>query len=287
MNQMTPPDARIAIHCERLSVQGDGRPVLDAITLAVPRGAVVGLVGRNGAGKSTLLRCLVGLTAPGAGASSLLGCPSLALTDAVRGRLGYVAQTPDLFDWMTVHEHLETIGRAYPTWNDERILILAGRLGLQLGQSVRKLSGGDQQKLAVVLALAHAPDLLILDEPVSSLDPMTRREFMRALFIEHDADDGAPASAPTIVISSHLLGDLERVASHIAFLHDGRLQLFDSWDAMLEHYRLLPLAAADGFADAVVFRNRSQCLVDARRAPRAADSGHIGSLDALFVALNS
>jgi ABC-2 type transport system ATP-binding protein len=158
MNQMTPPDAGIAIHCERLSVQGDGRPVLDAITLAVPRGAVVGLVGRNGAGKSTLLRCLVGLTAPGAGASSLLGCPSLALTDAVRGRLGYVAQTPDLFDWMTVHEHLETIGRAYPTWNDERSLILAGRLGLQLGQSVRKLSGGDQQKLAVVLAHAHAPD---------------------------------------------------------------------------------------------------------------------------------
>lgn len=290
MKPTLPSDPDAAISCRQLSVNGDSGnpPILSAITLDVPRGAVVGLVGRNGAGKSTLLRCLVGLAVPSTGASMLLGCPSLALSDDVRGRLGYVAQAAELFEWMSVHEHLATIGRAYPRWSEERCVFLAARLGLPLGRSVRKLSGGDQQKLAVVLALAHDPELLILDEPVASLDPMTRREFMRSLFIDRAVDDAAaPLHAPTILISSHLLGDLERVASHIAFLREGRLQLFDTWDAILDHYRLLPLAAASTAGEGVVFRNRTQCLVDTRRAPACADTGHIGALDDLFVVLNS
>eukprot|EP01034_Spumella_vulgaris_P029776 gene29776-36871_t len=208
----------IRLRATGLTLRRKQLDVLHDISFDIPAGAVVGLVGRNGAGKSTLLQCLAGLVSPDAGSSELLGYPSLDLSDAVRERLGYVAQTPDLFGWMTVLEHLQTIGRAYPRWNEERCLALALRLDLPLSTSVSKLSGGDQQKLSVVLALAHDPDVLLFDEPVASLDPLTRREFMRAIF-----SGAEPARERTILISSHILSDLERVVSHVAFIRDGRL----------------------------------------------------------------
>lgn len=254
----------MAITANKLTLRGDSKNILDAVTLAIPRGAVVGLVGRNGAGKSTLLRCLAGLVEPDAGSSALLGCPSLRLDDAVRARIGYVAQTPDLFEWMTVLDHLQLVGRAYPRWDEERCLVLAARLALPIGGRVRDLSGGDQQKMAVVLALAHDPDLLLLDEPVASLDPLTRQEFMRAMFGNRD-DDGR-----TVIISSHILTDLERVVSHVAFMRGGRLQLFDTWDAMLEYLRLV-----DGK------------VVDIRDNPAAADRGRVMTLSELFAELNA
>lgn len=277
------------ICCQRLSVHYDSATVLRNINLNIPRGAVVGLIGANGAGKSTLLRCLVGLTAPSEGEASLLGCPSLVLNDEVRARLGYVAQTSDLFEWMSVYDHLKIIGRAYPNWNEERCLILAARMNLPLGRAVGKLSGGDQQKLAVVLALAHGPDVLILDEPVSSLDPMARRNFMRSLFIEDksNSDELGAATGPTIIISSHLLSDLERVVSHVAFLRDGELQIFEQWDATLDYVRLLPRDAPDVPVAAVLYQNRTHRVVDTRLIAGWTEQGSGMSLDELFVALNS
>ncbi len=292
MNQTIPSEQEDVIRCQQLSLRRDYSTILNGITMNIPRGAVVGLVGRNGAGKSTLLRCLVGLTAPSGGSAHLLGCPSLDLTDTVRARLGYVAQTPDLFDWMSVYEHLTSIGRAYPTWDETRCLVLAARLNLPLGCAVRKLSGGDQQKLAVVLALAHDPEVLVLDEPVASLDPMTRRDFMRSLFIEHGEQgerEELPTSTvePTILISSHLLSDLERVVSHVAFLRDGRLQLFDAWDAMLEHLRLVPRDTSAIPPSALICKNPAHCVIDTRHAPQWVNAGQALTLDELFVELNS
>jgi ABC-2 type transport system ATP-binding protein len=142
-----------------------------------------------------------------------------------------------------------------------------------------------------VLALAHDPDLLLLDEPVSNLDPMTRAEFMRSLFVDRSLgeEDGVPGSERTIIISSHLLTDLERVVSHVAFIRQGRLQLFEAWDAMLEHFRLISLLAVGLPASAVVCRNpgASQCVIDTRLAPHWVDAGRVLSLDELFVELNS
>ena len=265
--------------------------ILDHINLSIPRGSVVGLVGRNGAGTSTLLRCMVGLAEPTQGEARLLGCPALDLSDPVRERLGYVAQTPDLFEWMEVHEHLRAIGQAYPRWNEERCLVLACRLGLPMGGRVKNLSVGDQQKLAVVLALAHDPDVLLLDEPVSSLDPMTRNEFMRSLFVDRrlGEESGVQGTERTIVISSHLLSDLERVVSHVAFIRQGRWQLFEAWDAMREHLRLVPLPTLGLPAAAVVCKNPAagQCVIDTRLVPRWTDKGRVLSLDELFVELNS
>lgn len=272
-----------AIVANHLGLSRENTTILSDITLAIPTGAVCGLVGRNGAGKSSLLRCLAGLSEPTTGESFLLGCPSANLTDAVRERLGYVAQTPDLFDWMDVNEMIETIGHAYPRWTYDRAMALAASLDLSINRRVGDLSDGGQQKLAVVLALAHDPDLLLLDEPVASLDPLTRREFMRALF------GGDAQRERTVIISSHILTDLERVVSHVAFLRDGRLQLFEAWDTLLDHYRLQPACARGIPYEAVVsINNRSgDRVVDMRRAVADADQGRPLTLDELFVELNA
>ncbi len=273
----------LAITADKLTLLREQHTILDSISLAVPRGAVVGLVGRNGAGKSSLLRCLAGLGEPDAGTSALLGCPSRELSDAVRDRLGYVAQTPDLFDWMQGLEHLRLVGRAYSRWDERRCLALAAQLELPLATTVRELSGGDQQKLAVVLALAHDPDLLLMDEPVASLDPLARREFMRAMFGERESGER------TVIISSHILTDLERVVSHVAFMREGRLQLFDTWDAMLEHLRLVPADSPALPPEAVVMTRRGlqNVVVDTRRAAAWREQGRAMTLDELFLELNA
>jgi ABC-2 type transport system ATP-binding protein len=281
---MNPTDAAIAT--SRLNLVRGDATILKSITLDIPPGAVVGLIGRNGAGKSSLLCCLAGLAELSSGTAFVFGCPTSNLTDAVRERLGFVAQTPDLFDWMRAGEMLESLGRAYPRWSKQRVEALARLLDLRLDRKVRDLSGGDQQKLAVVLALAHDPDLLLLDEPVASLDPLTRREFMRALF---GAEGDESQRNRTIVISSHILTDLERVVSHIAFMRDGAIQLFEAWDTLLDYFRLQQADAHGIPSEAVVSVNRrsGERVVDMRRAAAGADDGRALTLDELFVELNA
>jgi len=222
----------LAVDIQALGLRYGDRTALDQVSIRIPAGSVVGLVGRNGAGKSSLLRCLVGLTVPSQGGSTVLGSPSLSLSDEVRARLGYVSQGGDLLGWLTVWQQIETLGSFYPGWDAGRARMLCERLSLPTGPKVSGLSGGDQQKLAIVLALAHDPDVLILDEPVASLDPLTRRDFMRLLF-EGDAQRQQPR---TVLLSSHLLTDLERVVSHLVFLREGRVQLQGAWDELQEQH---------------------------------------------------
>lgn len=220
----------LTIQAQGLSLRYGAKAALDAVNFEIPAGAVVGLVGRNGAGKSTLLRCLAGLTLPDSGHSALLGCDSAALDDATRERIGYVSQGGDLLQWLTVWQHIEYIGGFYKRWSAERARALCTRLVLDPKAKVAALSVGDQQKLALVVAMAHDPDLLLLDEPVASLDPLARRDFMRLLFEEE-----SPRAAPrTVLLSSHLLTDLERVVSHVIVLREGRVQLQGEWDALQE-----------------------------------------------------
>lgn len=279
------------ILAQDLSLRYSGHAVLSHVNLAVPRGATVGLVGRNGAGKSTLLRCLVGLSVPDNGHCELLGAPSLDLPDTVRERLGYVAQTPDLFAWLSGQAHLQRLGALYPGYSERRAIELAALLDLPLGTQARHLSLGDQQKLSVVLAMAHAPELLILDEPVASLDPLARRNFMRALF---DTRAGREAP-PTVLISSHLLTDLERVVSHLVFLQEGTVQVADEWDALAEHVRVLRLprdarlpSRGDGVLHSRVHRDGLRLVVDTRHATWSVHAGKPAlTLDDLFAELNT
>lgn len=316
MQTKTPVQSKhsYAVTCENLHFSYSFKSILQDVNLAIPHGAVVGLIGANGCGKSTLLRCLVGLQIPQQGQVKLFGTPALDMDDSVRERLGFVAQSADLFPWLTVEKHVKMIGQAYPKWRERRALELAIRLHLPMGREVSQLSGGDQQKLAVVLALAHQPDLIILDEPVSSLDPITRRDFMRSLFQDErpffadsiddfvdEANNSNADYAPTIVISSHLLSDLERVVSHVAFMRDGRIQLFEEWDAVLEFVRVLPKSQFHLPKALCIADNKEQVIVDIRSLKSnpnktaaltfniediiAAPTIH--GLDDLFIALNS
>lgn len=292
------PSPATAISAESLSWWHSSDLILKSINLQIPEGSVVGLVGRNGAGKSSLLRCLVGLTVPTSGSSSLLGSPSLDLPDSVRERLGYVGQTPDLFDWLDGEAHFKRMNELYANWDSRRALETALRLDLPLGQRANRLSVGDQQKLSVVLALGHDPDLLLLDEPVASLDPMARRDFMRAVFERRDALDDASVPPRTVLISSHLLSDLERVVTHVAFMREGQIQLFDEWDALVENLRLieLPVGDAEAHLSAIpvravlrrrVVQNTARIIVDTRLLDAPAAQSRALNLDELFSELNA
>lgn len=281
-----------AINVDHLSLAYGGVTVVNDVSFSVAPGSVLGIVGRNGAGKSSLLQCMLGLTVPQAGTANLLGCPSLALTDDVKARLGYVAQTPELFDWLRVHEQISLIGGLYPGWSEVRATALCRRFELPDDLRVRTLSPGEKQRLAIVLALAHQPELLVFDEPVSSLDPVGRRDFLRALF-EQESLNG---EAVTVVISSHLLEDLERVATHLLFLDGGRIQLMGARDELTEQIRTVFSDAALARGAGLIHSKRLndgtwQSVIDLRAysptaLPVAARMNALGLSD-LFVALNA
>lgn len=165
--------------------------VLSGLNWEVMPGQVVGLLGRNGAGKSTLLECLLGLREVDGGSVTVYGEDVAGLSEATRARIGYVPQKCDLFDWLTPRQLLDYFKTLYPRWNDAKVDALLLRWGFDAekqGKPIGKLSGGEQQRLSIIRALGPDPELLILDEPVSSLDPVGRRDFLRELIdsvIEH------------------------------------------------------------------------------------------------------
>jgi len=219
--------------------------VLAGLDWQIAPGQVVGLLGRNGAGKSTLLECMLGLREADGGSVALFDEDVAALSDAARGRIGYVPQRTDLFDWLTPVQMLDYFQAMYPRWNKAKVEGLLSRwdFGPQLrNKPIKRLSGGEQQKLAIIRALAPEPDLLILDEPVSALDPVGRREFLRELV------DQVIERGTTVVFSTHILSDLERVAFDLAFLKDGRIALQGQTDALLEGARriVVPVATLPG-----------------------------------------
>ncbi|WP_313703807.1 ABC transporter ATP-binding protein [Massilia sp.] len=219
--------------------------VLDKLDWQVMPGQVIGLLGRNGAGKSTLLECLLGLRELDAGSVHIYGEDVARLSDATRARIGYVPQKSDLFEWMTPRQMLGYFQALYPRWNTAKVDALLERWGfdaLMQNKPISKLSGGEQQRLSIIRALAHDPELLVLDEPVSALDPVGRRDFLRELI------DGVIERGTTVVFSTHILSDLERVALDLAFLRDGKIALQGRLDELLEGARRVvgPGALLDG-----------------------------------------
>ncbi|WP_457388991.1 ABC transporter ATP-binding protein [Roseateles sp. P5_E1] len=208
-----------------------GEAVLKALDWTLQPGQVVGLLGRNGCGKTTLLETLLGLREPQQGRVQLFGQDAARLDDAARARIGYVPQQSDLFESFTAAQLLAYFKSFYPRWNESRVEGLLSRWDIARDKPIRKLSGGQQQRLSIIRALAHDPDLLVLDEPVASLDPVGRRDFLREL-VDHVLDRGT-----TVVFSTHILSDLERVAFNLAFLSGGRIALQAPLDELLEQVR--------------------------------------------------
>lgn len=221
------------VFCRNIFKRYGGRPVLDDVNLSIPKGAVMGLVGRNGAGKTTLMRVLVGLLMPDSGAAMVLDEPALQLTDAAKARLGYVPQKPEALNWMTVESMLQFVGSFYPRWDSEHMWNSLMRWNIQPSQRLARLSPGERQRVALIRVLATCPELLILDEPASALDPVARRDFLREIALR------AGEAGMTVLFSTHIVSDLERVASHVCFLHEGKLLLDTAMDDLKEtHARL-------------------------------------------------
>jgi ABC-2 type transport system ATP-binding protein len=195
-------------------------------SLSIPAGRVVGLVGPNGAGKTTLLHLAVGLLEPTEGEIEVLGGRP-AESPAQLGRVGFVAQDTPTYATLSVADHLRLGGWLNPGWNREQAERRIEQLGLDPAQRAGKLSGGQRAQLALTLAIAKRPELLILDEPVASLDPRARRDFLRGL-MEVVAEHGV-----SVVLSSHLVADLERVCDYLVVLVNSRVQLAGEIDRLL------------------------------------------------------
>jgi ABC-2 type transport system ATP-binding protein len=205
---------------------------LSDCTLSIPAGHVVGLVGPNGAGKTTLLSLAAGLLAPSAGMITVLGGPP-PTSPAQLARIGFLAQDAPVYAGLSIAEHLKLGARLNPGWDGELARNRISRLNLDPRRKAGKLSGGQRAQLALTLAIAKRPELLILDEPVASLDPLARREFLQDL-MEYVAEQDL-----SVLLSSHLIGDLERVCDYLIVLVGSRVRVAGAVDDLLATHYLL------------------------------------------------
>jgi ABC-2 type transport system ATP-binding protein len=236
------------------------KAVLEGVDLRVPRGAIVGLMGLNGSGKTTLIKCLLGLLDAGGGRSRVFGCDSARLSPEVKGRLGYVPQVVYLYAWMKVRHMIAYTSTFYSNWDDAWTSELAARWRVPLDERVQSLSTGQLQTLAIVLAVGHRPELLVLDEPVASLDPVARRDFLKSL-LEMAAD-----GTRTALFSTHISSDLERVATHVAVLRDGRIAHFSELDELKDRVKRLRLHTHGAFPAEFQVPGSMRTVVEGDRA---------------------
>lgn len=206
---------------------------LDDVSFNVPQGIVMGLIGENGAGKTTLIRHVLGLLKAKAGSVQVFGFDPIREPVKVLGRIGYLSETRDLPEWMRIDQLMRYSQPFYPSWDHVYAEELCETFELDSRQKVKTLSKGQRARTALLIALAHRPDLLLLDEPSSGLDPIVRRDILSAI-IRTVADEGR-----TILLSSHLVDEVERVADSVAIIHHGQMVLIDSLNNIKEtHHRL-------------------------------------------------
>ncbi len=205
---------------------------LSDCTISVPEGRISALVGPNGAGKTTLLRLLTGLAAPTAGRATVLGATPRQ-DPGYLAEIGFLAQEIPLYRRLTTQDHIGIGAHLNPRWDGDSVRARLGGLRVPLDQRVGTLSGGQRAQVALALTLAKRPRVLLLDEPLAALDPLARQNFLAALA------EAAVGGELTIVLSSHLIADIERVCDHLILLADSRVQLCGDIDALLAEHRVL------------------------------------------------
>lgn len=206
-----------AIHIENLFKEYPQGGGVHGLNLRIEKGAAFGLLGPNGAGKSTTLKMIMGLFQPSSGKISILGHDVLATPETVRRLVGYVPEHQHMYPWMTVSALVRFVSAFYPTWDTTLCRDLLRDYGLSETKRIRELSNGMQTKLALVLALSHNPELLVLDEPTTGLDPLVREEFLLKI------RDLVKARRCTVLFSSHIMSDIEKVADTIGIMNAGHL----------------------------------------------------------------
>ena len=230
----------------------DGKPALSNFTLRVPRGTIYGFLGRNGAGKTTAIKILAGLIKPDQGSVRVLGVDPFAFSAEDRQRVGYLSEKQILPPAMTVGKLLAFCAPLYPRWDRDLVGRLLAGFRIDRLDRISALSQGAQRQVAFILALAQRPELLILDEPASTLDVVARREFLDEI-LNLLRQDG-----PTVFFSSHILSDIERVADHVGIVADGTLKISEPLDRLKETVKRVRVFGferdASGFALPGAFR---------------------------------
>lgn len=234
----------LAIEVRNLSRTFQQKRALDDVSLRVPTGCVLGLVGENGAGKTTLIKHLLGLLRAERGQVQVFGYNPVTDPPAVLSRIGYLSENRDLPAWMRVSELINYTQAFYPTWDQGYAESLRSQFNLDPHAKIRNLSRGELAKAGLLVALSYRPALLLLDEPSSGLDPVVRREILEAI-VRTVADEGR-----TVLFSSHLLDEVERVADRIAMMVQGRIVLQGSLDDIKESHHALTLRFDSSQADA-------------------------------------
>ena len=242
------------IQIDKLSKRFGKKTALDRVSLDICRGRIVGLLGGNGAGKSTLLRHIIGLYLPDVGQCNTLGCNAGELSPKELGRIGYVHQEGELLPWMKVEQLIRYVSTYYPNWNHELQERYIKNFKVPTSSRVITLSPGERQKLAILLAICFEPELLILDEPASALDPIARANFLD-LLLELIQDENR-----TIVISSHILSDVEKVIDHVVIMEEGGILLDCGFDELREKYSKVKLnAMSSKLPSELPFENIVEC----------------------------
>ena len=245
-----------------------GNAILRDISVNATAGNVVGVIGKNGAGKTTLLELLLGFSPPTSGSSTLFGHPSLTLPASIKQRIGFVPQQDELVSYITGAQQLALTGSLYPHWNRALIDRLSRTWEVPLGQRTETLSAGERQKLSTLLALGHEPQLLVLDEPVSSLDPIARRQFLQQL-LEIATDESR-----TVLFSTHIVSDLERVANQIWIVREGAIVWHGDLDSLKESVVRVSIRAHTTLPDSLGIMNALTCRADATRATVVVSDWH-------------
>jgi ABC-2 type transport system ATP-binding protein len=212
---------------------------LQNVSLEIPSGVVCALLGENGAGKTTAIRVMLGLAEADAGSCRVLGLESSEHSEQIRRSVGYVSERPVLYDWMTIDEIGWFAAGFYPPGYYAKYLGLTSQFGLPKKQKIKNLSKGMRAKVALSLAMAHEPRLLVLDEPTSGLDTLVRREFLESMV-------DLAADGRTVLLSSHQIGEVERIADLVAILHEGKLVLVERLEELKKQVQELTITLAEG-----------------------------------------
>ena len=244
---------------------------VNGLTLQVPSGSVFAFIGPNGAGKTTTIKLLMNLIRPTAGQASVLGTDSRRLGPHDFQRIGYVSENQKLPDWMTPRQLLDYCRPLYPTWDDEFRRKLQRDLDLSSDAPLRKLSRGMRMKAALLASLAYKPELILLDEPFTGLDPLVRDELIRALL---ELPDDVPR---TVFISSHDVDEIERLADWVGFISSGRLLFAEPVSTLQSRFRLVEVVSAGDAAPAVPASVAWLPAGSAGRTARFVDTAHDGA----------
>lgn len=235
MHEPFPSSSPPIVEIRRVTRQFGNKTALEDISLTVPRGGVFGLIGGNGAGKTTLIKHVLGMLKAQSGSVRVFGLDPVLNPVGTLGRIGYLSEERDLPNWMRVGELMRYTQAFFPNWDEKYAEELREAFDLDSNARIKNLSRGQRARAGLLVALAHRPELLVLDEPSSGLDPVVRRDILGAI-IRTIADEGR-----TVLFSSHLLDEVERVADRVAIIHQGRILLTAPMDEIKDTHRRVTL----------------------------------------------